>query len=119
MAKGGMCGEGGACVVKGGLHGKGGHAWDRMRYGDEINERAVRILLECILVIYMLMCFIHVPIIQTHLAVTQCSHNSMFLWNFQNFSGIPGTICLRMWPKITPRLMFRKFDVKLNLCQQF
>ena len=112
--------------MKGGLHGKGGHAWqrgghawDRTRYGDEINERAVRILLECILVIYMLMCVIHVPIIQTHLAVTQCSHNSMFLSNFQNFSGIPGTICLCMWPKITPRLMFRKFDVKLNLCQQF
>ena len=30
---------------------KGGHAWDTMRYGDAINERAVRILLECILVL--------------------------------------------------------------------
>ena len=29
---------------------KGGHAWDMMRYGDTINEQAVRILLECILV---------------------------------------------------------------------
>ena len=28
----------------------GGHAWDTMRYGDTVNERAVRILLECILV---------------------------------------------------------------------
>ena len=28
----------------------GGHAWDMMRYGDTVNERAVRILLECILV---------------------------------------------------------------------
>ena len=28
----------------------GGHAWDATRYGDMINERAVRILLECILV---------------------------------------------------------------------
>ena len=28
----------------------GGHAWDMTRYGDTINERAVRILLECILV---------------------------------------------------------------------
>ena len=27
-----------------------GHAWDTMRYGDTANERAVRILLECILV---------------------------------------------------------------------
>ena len=27
-----------------------GHAWDTMRYGDTINEWAVRILLECILV---------------------------------------------------------------------
>ena len=29
---------------------KGGPAWDTTRYGDTINERAVRILLECILV---------------------------------------------------------------------
>ena len=29
----------------------GGCAWDTMRYGDTINERAVRILLECILVL--------------------------------------------------------------------
>ena len=29
---------------------KGGRAWDMTRYGDTINERAVRILLECILV---------------------------------------------------------------------
>ena len=28
----------------------GGHAWDTTRYGDTINEQAVRILLECILV---------------------------------------------------------------------
>ena len=32
--------------------GGGGHAWDMTRYGDTINERAVRILLECILVQY-------------------------------------------------------------------
>ena len=50
MAKEGMCGKGGACVVKGGMWGKGGHAWGTTRYGDTINERAVRILLECILV---------------------------------------------------------------------
>ena len=30
-----------------------GCAWDTMRYGDTINERAVRILLECILVLVM------------------------------------------------------------------
>ena len=35
----------GACMVA-----PGGHAWDMMRYGDTVNERAVRILLECILV---------------------------------------------------------------------
>ena len=29
----------------------GGHAWDTTRYGDMINERAVCILLECILVL--------------------------------------------------------------------
>ena len=37
----------GACMVALG----GGHAWDTMRYGDTINEWAVRILLECILVV--------------------------------------------------------------------
>ena len=56
---------GGACVVAlgrrgawhawllpGGMHGcsPGEPAWNTMRYGDTINERAVRILLECILV---------------------------------------------------------------------
>ena len=35
----------GACVVA-----LGGCAWDMTRYGDTVNERAVRILLECILV---------------------------------------------------------------------
>ena len=36
---------------RGGMHGcsGGGHAWDTMRYRDTINERVVRILLECIL----------------------------------------------------------------------
>ena len=75
---GGMCGcSGGACVVaqgacvvapggevcvvalgghawllQGGMHGcSGGHAWDTTRYGDTVSERAVRILLECILVV--------------------------------------------------------------------
>ena len=52
---------GGACVVAGGwgrawLLGGGGHAWlaggvHRIRR-DTVNERAVRILLECILVLY-------------------------------------------------------------------
>ena len=45
--EGGMRGcSQGACVVALG----GGGAWDITRYGDTINERAVRILLECILV---------------------------------------------------------------------
>ena len=60
---GGVCGcsGGGACVVAlggacmvaagGCVVAPGGHAWDTTRYGDTINERAVRILLECILVI--------------------------------------------------------------------
>ena len=46
----------GQCVVApGGMHGCSGgvHAWDMTRYGDMINERAVRILLECILVAYI------------------------------------------------------------------
>ena len=37
---------GGACMVALG----GGRAWDTTRHGDTVNERAVRILLECILV---------------------------------------------------------------------
>ena len=57
---GGMHGCSGACVVAPGGHAwllqgacmvaLGGHAWDTMRYGDMINEWAVCILLECILV---------------------------------------------------------------------
>ena len=41
-----------AWLLPGGVHGCswGEPAWDTMRYGDTINERAVRILLECILV---------------------------------------------------------------------
>ena len=43
----GMCG-----CSRGGIRGcLGGHAWDTTRYGDTVNERAVRILLECILVV--------------------------------------------------------------------
>ena len=54
VAPGGVCmvalgacvvAPGGACVVA-----LGGRAWDTMRYGGKVNERAVRILLECILV---------------------------------------------------------------------
>ena len=37
----------GGCVVA-----PGGHAWDMTRYGDTVNERAVCILLECILVLH-------------------------------------------------------------------
>ena len=37
---------------RGGMHGcSRGHVWDTTRYRDTVNERAVRILLECILVI--------------------------------------------------------------------
>ena len=40
---------------------QGGHVWDMTRYEDTINERAVRILLECILVCYTIrkMFFLH------------------------------------------------------------
>ena len=41
-----MVAPGGAFVVA-----PGGHVWDMTRYGDTINQRTVRILLECILVI--------------------------------------------------------------------
>ena len=64
---GGMCGcSGGACVVASrGMHGCSwgacmvalgvGCAWDTTRYRDTINEQAVRILLECILVLYLVL----------------------------------------------------------------
>ena len=41
-----------AWLLPGGMRGCswGGHVWDTTRYGDTVNERAVRILLECILV---------------------------------------------------------------------
>ena len=44
-------GEGACVVAPRGVHGcsGGGRAWDTTRYGDTVNERAVRILLECIL----------------------------------------------------------------------
>ena len=56
----------GACMVARG----GGHAWDTMRYGDTVNQRAVCILLECILVLHIylfgkerivarLLCWVH------------------------------------------------------------
>ena len=68
LLQGGMCGcsrggmrgcLGGAWFLWGGVHGCSwgrawllrGHAWDTTRYADTVNERAVRILLECILVI--------------------------------------------------------------------
>ena len=44
MVKGVCMAKRGACVAKRG-------AWDTTRYRDTINERAVRILLECILVL--------------------------------------------------------------------
>ena len=37
-------------MVKGVVHGEGECVWDMTRYRDMINEWAVRILLECILV---------------------------------------------------------------------
>ena len=44
-------GGGGVWLLgEGGVVAWGGHAWDTTRYGDTVNERAVRILLECILV---------------------------------------------------------------------
>ena len=54
VAMGGMCGCSGGCMGAAGGHVwlLWGDVWDMMKYGDMINERAVRILLECILVYY-------------------------------------------------------------------
>ena len=56
----GMCGRGhawqGVCVVGGGMHGRGamhGRVLPSRYYDIRVNERAVRILLECILVGYI------------------------------------------------------------------
>ena len=60
VAPGGMCGcSRGACMVAAGgvcmvARGGGGQVWDTTRYRDTINEWAVRILLECILVLNIL-----------------------------------------------------------------
>ena len=59
MSKGGVCGKGacawrrGACMAKGGMHGKGGACvvcTPPLYEIRPVNARAVRILLECILV---------------------------------------------------------------------
>ena len=50
-SKGGHAWQRGVCVVRGACMVKGGCVWDMMRYGDTINEQAVCILLECILVL--------------------------------------------------------------------
>ena len=52
LLQGGMhgCSGGHAWLLPGGMHGCSWGAWDMTRYRDMINERAVRILLECILV---------------------------------------------------------------------
>ena len=44
----GVCMPGGMCG-RGVMHGGGGHVWQILR--DTVNERAVRILLECILIL--------------------------------------------------------------------
>ena len=63
-SRGGMHGCSGGCMVALGGHvwllwgacmvAPGGCVWDTTRYGDMVNERAVRILLECILVCFVL-----------------------------------------------------------------
>ena len=53
LLQGGMhgCSRGHMWLLRGAfMIAPGGHAWDTMRYGDMVNEQAVRILLECILV---------------------------------------------------------------------
>ena len=47
----GVCGKGGACVARGGMHGELGHVWQERRP----LQRTVCILLECILVAHHFM----------------------------------------------------------------
>ena len=53
--RGGMLGRG-ACMA-GGVHGMHAPPADTITYGDMVNERAVHILLECILVCYKFVIF--------------------------------------------------------------
>ena len=60
---GGMhgCSSGGKCMVAPRavcVVAPGGHAWDTMRYGDTVNERAVRILLSILVFIAVVANFI-------------------------------------------------------------
>ena len=58
---------GGCMVAPGGGHAwllQGGHAWDMTRYRDTVNERAVRILLECILVYLLCLQFCSINQVQ-------------------------------------------------------
>ena len=99
MAGGMHCGKGvyvcgrGACMAGGGMHGRGCmHATpppppDTMRYGDTVNERAVRILLECILVtlyIYVKLCFsLWVSLVKTKEALWYVVLRKGFLENHE------------------------------------
>ena len=74
-SQGGMCGcSRGVCMVALG----GGHAWDTMTYGDTINERAVRILLECIFVTKHFSCKTLKP--NTGPVVPRLSYSSLSPW---------------------------------------
>ena len=65
----------GACVV---APRRGGwHAWDMTRYGDTINERAVRILLECILVLVIFLLFLIKPYL---FMGAECVDYSIYIW---------------------------------------
>ena len=48
------CAWRGAYMVEECMCGKGGHAWQGGHAWHTVNERAVRILLECILVVYQI-----------------------------------------------------------------
>ena len=79
----------GACMVApgGGMCGcsQGGHVWDTMRYGDMINERAVCILLECILVLRMHLHFLHIYHPQTKFGARSYFHRCL-----SGEGGLPG-----------------------------
>ena len=57
--RGGHAWQRGACMAEGGMHGRGVHHMPPPHHKtlrDTVNDRAIRILLECILVLYSLVC---------------------------------------------------------------
>ena len=91
--QGGMHGRGHAwqgCVCGRGCACQGGHAWQIL--GDTVNERAIHILLECILVCYVIR--IMYLFKEYHLFVTRTSYSICTLGIEIHFSSLGTSPCV-------------------------